>query len=83
MRLSEQRPLVTALRKETLIYTPIEMKPLGSKKVAAAKIIAINSIYARRVDLSKPAPVRVLTGAASGKHRKVIPIYMYRPYMLG
>jgi hypothetical protein len=36
----------------------IEKKSLVNKKVAAATIIAINS---RRVDLSKPAPVRVET----------------------
>jgi hypothetical protein len=64
------------------MYGPIEMKSLGSKKLATAKIIAINSIYARRVDLSKPASIRVLTGAALGKYRKVIPIYLYRPNKL-
>jgi hypothetical protein len=65
------------------MYSPIEKKLLGSKKVATAKIIAINSIYARRLDLSRPAPVRVLTDAALGKYRKVIPICMYQPNKLG
>jgi hypothetical protein len=36
----------------------IEKKSLVSKKAATATIIAINS---RRVDLSKPAPVRAET----------------------
>jgi hypothetical protein len=49
----------------------IEKKSLVNNKVAAATIIAINS---RRVDLSKPAPARVLTCAASGKHLKNVTI---------
>jgi hypothetical protein len=49
----------------------IEKKSLVNNKVAAATIIAINS---RPVDLSKPAPARVLTCAASGKHLKNVTI---------
>ena len=41
----------------------IEKKSLVNNKVGAATIIAINS---RRVDLSKPASVRVETCRASG-----------------
>jgi hypothetical protein len=50
----------------------IEKKSLVNNKVAAATIIAINSQF--RVDLSKPAPARVLTCAASGKHLKNVTI---------
>jgi hypothetical protein len=50
----------------------IEKKSLVNNKVAAATIIAINSQF--RVDLSKPAPFRVLTCAASGKHLKNVTI---------
>ena len=45
----------------------IEKKSLVSKKAAAPTIIAIHS---RRVDLSKPAPDRLLTATCSGKHIK-------------
>ena len=48
----------------------IEKKSLVNSKVAAATIIAINS---RLVDLSKPAPDRLLT-AFSGKHIKDVTI---------
>ena len=44
----------------------IEKKSLVSKRAAAATIIAINS---RRVDLSRPAPVRVELCKASGEKR--------------
>ncbi len=46
----------------------IEKKSLISKTTPpASRIIAINS---RRVDLSKPTPVRVLAACSSGKHIK-------------
>jgi hypothetical protein len=51
----------------------IEKKSLVNKKVAAATIVAINS---RRVDLSKPAPVRLLAACSSGKHIKRLVLEM-------
>jgi hypothetical protein len=50
----------------------IEKESLVNKKVAAATIIAINSINSRRLDLSKPASVRVLAACSSGKHIKKV-----------
>ncbi len=51
----------------------IEKKSLVSKKAAAATICVRNS---RRMDLSKPAPARVLTATpySSGKHMKYVTI---------
>ena len=52
------------------MYTTIEMKSLVSKKIAIARI---NAIHARRVDLSKPTPVRIETCRASGdKHLRYL-----------
>jgi hypothetical protein len=42
----------------------IEKKLFVNKQVAAATIIAIDSVNARRADISKAAPARVLVGAA-------------------
>jgi hypothetical protein len=50
----------------------IEKKSLFSKMSAPAA--KSNSIHSRRVDLSKPAPDRLLTAAASGKHLKNVTI---------
>ncbi len=49
----------------------IEKKSLVSRKAAPAS--KSNSVHAR-VDLSKPAPDRLLTAAASGKHIKSVTI---------
>jgi hypothetical protein len=40
------------------MYSTMEKKSLVSKKIAIARI---NAIHACRIDLSKPAPVRVET----------------------
>jgi hypothetical protein len=48
------------------MYSTIEKKSLVSKKIAIARI---NAIHARRVDLSKPTPVRIETCRASGVKR--------------
>ena len=52
----------------------IEKKSLFSKMAAPAA--KSNSIHSRRVDLSKPAPDRLLTAteASSGKHIKYVTI---------
>ncbi len=42
----------------------IEKKLFVNKQVAAATIIAIDSVDSRRADISKAAPARVLVGAA-------------------
>jgi uncharacterized protein YpuA (DUF1002 family) len=51
----------------------IEKKSLVSKKIAVTRINAIQSINSRRIDLSKPAPVRVETCT----HIKYMEIKMY------
>ena len=48
------------------MYGTIEKKSLVSKKIAIARI---NAIHSRRVDLSKPTPVRIETCRASGVER--------------
>ena len=60
--------MYSKIEKKSLVseYSKIEKQPLVSKKIAIARI---NAIQSRHVDLNKPAPVRIETCRASGIKR--------------